>query len=312
VLNTPTPLSIPAPGQNATLTFSGIAGQTPVLQASNVVLASNSPGAGVYVFAPDGSLFNENGFQAPGGVINLPTLTQTGTYTVYIDPGMFSFSAQLDLLSGVGATISANGSPATYSTTVPGENVYLNFTVPAGGGNLGFGLTGLSMSVPADLPYLLVHLYDSNNNFIGSAVCNSTGCSFPMPNLAAGAYSIVVIPGNSTVTFTGTLSSDVTGALTLGSTTTVNMPAAGQNGLFTFTANAGQTVNVQIGGLTTNPSGGLVDYAVYIPNDATPYLSFYSQGNGSITLPSLPSTGTYNLYINSEYGASVSEQIEPH
>lgn len=77
-------VTITTPGQNARLTFDGTAGQLLRLTISNVTM---SPGGGAWVsiLNPDGTtLVAQQSISVL--VIDLPTLPQTGTYTIFLDP----------------------------------------------------------------------------------------------------------------------------------------------------------------------------------------------------------------------------------
>jgi len=71
-----------APGQNATLTFSGTASQAVTVH----VTANTINGVAVTLFKPDGSYFTSASSGASSFNLTSVTLATTGTYTVKIDP----------------------------------------------------------------------------------------------------------------------------------------------------------------------------------------------------------------------------------
>jgi hypothetical protein len=71
-----------APGQNATLTFSGTAGQAVTVHLTN----NTTNGVGVTLFKPDGSYFTSTSSAASSFNLTSVTLATTGTYSVKIDP----------------------------------------------------------------------------------------------------------------------------------------------------------------------------------------------------------------------------------
>ena len=74
------------PGQNATVTFEGTAGQQLGIELTGSTFGSSS-NANVLVRSPDGStLVTSRGFGAAGVVLGPVTLVADGTYTVAIDP----------------------------------------------------------------------------------------------------------------------------------------------------------------------------------------------------------------------------------
>src|SRR5690606_8901591 len=113
-------VTISYPGQQARVTFAGIAEQKVLIDISNVT----TDGGGVSVLHPDGSrildygLFNSGGL--PDGIVWPLTLPVTGTYTVVIDP-FETATGNLDLAittvpSAVSGTLTLNG--ASTVTTI--------------------------------------------------------------------------------------------------------------------------------------------------------------------------------------------------
>jgi YD repeat-containing protein len=125
------------PGQNATLTFSGTTGQRISLRATNV-LTGQVIGCDVNlsVTTPSsGSLIAPTCIEL-GAYFDVVTLPATGTYTVSINPVSLAVgSATLtvyDVPADVTGTITAGGSAATATTTIPGQNGKLTFSGTSG------------------------------------------------------------------------------------------------------------------------------------------------------------------------------------
>ncbi|SDG78215.1 IPT/TIG domain-containing protein [Dyella sp. 333MFSha] len=76
--------------------------------------------------------------------------------------------------------------------------------------------------------------------------------------------------------------------------TTLSTSAPSQSVRATFAAQMGETLVVKIAGATTSPSNAAVTYSVYTPSGAF-YTSGVTSTTGSINLPSLPTTGTWQL-----------------
>jgi hypothetical protein len=92
----PAPVTTTAPGQNAALTFSGVAGQRVSLKLSAVTVGTSTCcSAKVGILKPDGSsLVGGTLFGTSGGFVDTKVLPVSGTYTVVLDPqGMDTGSA---------------------------------------------------------------------------------------------------------------------------------------------------------------------------------------------------------------------------
>ena len=125
-----------------------------------------------------------------------------------------------------------------------------------------------------------------------------------------GPYSVVVTPGGGSMgSFTATLSSDATGALTAGTAFNLSLSRAGQNGSLTFTGTIGTSPTLTFSPISTNPAGQYMYFTVYQPN-GTLFSSISTSGT-SATLPltSLPATGTYTLFVNPSYAATATLSV---
>jgi hypothetical protein len=78
-------LNLPRRGQNGRLAFAGTAGQTLALQIAGQSTVPSSRTVYYTVYKPDGSMLNS--FSATSsGTLNMPSLPNTGTYVVFVDP----------------------------------------------------------------------------------------------------------------------------------------------------------------------------------------------------------------------------------
>lgn len=148
----PVNVSIATPGQDASLTFSGTAGQ----QISLNLTSTNFNGSNwidVYIIPPGGNTSNAlaslRTYQA--GIISDVTLPSTSTaYTVFVDPegaNTGSVTLQLFSTSDQTGTIATDGTPSNVSIATPGQDAALTFGATAGE---------------------QVNLYLTNTNFNGS------------------------------------------------------------------------------------------------------------------------------------------------
>jgi hypothetical protein len=133
---TPVSVSMPSPGQNARLTFSGIAGQV----VSGLVTNATIPGnCNVYAFylmllRPDGSA--QAWAPSCGGSVFLDrqTLSMTGVYTLMVDPvGTSTGDATVRLYTVVDVTgPGVDATPTRVSIATPGQNARFTFSGTAG------------------------------------------------------------------------------------------------------------------------------------------------------------------------------------
>jgi hypothetical protein len=82
----PVNVSLGTPGQNATLTFSGTAGQRVTVRASNVTIGASTCCTFVLsIKRPDGVIIGSTLFGTNGGALTA-TLSVAGSYSIVIDP----------------------------------------------------------------------------------------------------------------------------------------------------------------------------------------------------------------------------------
>ncbi|RBH87945.1 glutamate synthase, partial [Xanthomonas oryzae pv. oryzae] len=198
----------------------------------------------------------------------------------------------------------------SYATTVPGQNVYLTFKATAGQ-NLGLGLSDLV--TPNSTNYVYLTVYKPDGSYAASQYCyaSNNGCQTNLGNTMAGTYSVVVnapYDGDQTMSFKSTVSSDVTGTLQADTAQTLTLGRRGQNGRLSFAGTAGQTLAVQVAGQTTVPSGRTTYYTVYAPDGST-LASTSATSATTLNLPSLPTTGTYTMFVDPYYGETSSAQL---
>src|SRR5207244_7403306 len=130
--------TVSTPGQNALLTFAGVAGRRISLRMTNVTIGAVTPaGSHVSVLNPDGTaLIAATGVTTGGGFFDTRTLPATGTYTILLDPvaaniGQMTLTLY-DVPPDVSATITAGGPAITLTMGTPGQNGSATFNGTAG------------------------------------------------------------------------------------------------------------------------------------------------------------------------------------
>jgi hypothetical protein len=307
---TPLPLTFASPGQNATETFSGTAGQKVSLNLTNVTVGTNPiSGTKVSILNPNlTALVAATDVGTTGKFIEPVTLPTTGTYTIKVDPqGANTGGITLGLANFAGdstGTITANGSATVVTSTAPGQNGTLTFTGSVNqrialnlASNFGTPFSGAKVSVKSP----------TGTSVVAPTVVGTNGAFVePVTLTAAGTYTVKVDPdgantGNVTLHLY-TVPNDVSSAITAGGAAVVSTNTVpGQNMKLTFTAGASQKVSIKM----TNVSIG--SNAVSGTN--------VSLMKGSTTVGLTAAVGTDGGYIDTSAvltsGATYTIKIDP-
>lgn len=124
------PFSIATPGQNARFTFAGTANQ----QVSAAITGSTVQGGDIVILNPDGTRLGSR-FFANGGFLDTITLSQSGTYTLVIDPRETDTGAGNVILYSItdsSGTVTIDGPPVLVTLGTPGQRTTLTFSGRAG------------------------------------------------------------------------------------------------------------------------------------------------------------------------------------
>lgn len=184
----PVTVSTTAPGQNARLTFDGIAGRLISLQLSNVSIAS----AYVSVLAPDGSAVVRNVLVGTGGAfVDARALPSSGTYSIVVDPTAANTCSITLALYDVPADVSGEliaGAPAlAVAITTPGQNARLTFQGTAGR-RVSLVLSSVSISSS------LVTILRPNGTTLAAVLVSATGRTLTLDLNATGTYVVLLDP----------------------------------------------------------------------------------------------------------------------
>ena len=312
---TPTATSL-VPGQNATYTFSGAAGQS-----YNLTLTSINPAAylSASVFNPDGSpLANCGGYPAYDNQNKSCEFTvgASATYTVRIIPGgLFPATFNTYVVQDFSATVTAGApGPTVGITLVPEQNGRINFTATA---NQTLALYFAAGPINPNDPTSLVLSGPSPVPGGASLGDGQSSTTFNLPNLEAGNYLVTIRPFNTgeANSMSATLANGVTGTIpTDGSSTSVQTYVPGQNAYLTFNGTTGQSLTLVLAQLNLAPTS-INSVSVSVTNpDGSAYTSgacYTSSTPGcTLSLDSLPQTGTYTVTVNPDgqatFGAALS------
>lgn len=303
----PVTVTTTAPGQNGVLTFSGTMGQRISLKISGVAITGGSTHTDITIKKPDNlTLTSVTSIFSNPTFLDVQTLPATGTYTVVVDPRDTSHGSLTltlyDVPADVNGSITAGGTPVTFTTTVPGQNGQLSFNGTAGQRvTLNMGDVLLAENGQAD-----VFLRKPDGTNLATALGVGAGGKFintqTLP--VTGVYSIFVNPQSATsgsLTLTlNDVSADVSSTIVPGGpATTVTTTDIGQNIQVTFDGVADQRIFLKISGVAMTGGNGYVDVSIKKP-DGTNLVSnsFINSSGGIIDTRVLPVTGTYTILVD--------------
>ena len=289
----------PVPGQNAVLSFHGLAGQRVSLKVSGVTMGT-SPCCVGYVSVPGvfaGALFGRNGL-----FVDTKVLPTTGEYRVVVDPlGMEVGSATVTLYDvPPDVSVPLSGPTTVSAGSVPGQNAVATFSGVAGqrvlvrASSVTVGTStccSLKLSIPGVTPMPV--LMGRNGGILDTARLPSTR-----------EYSVFVDPqgmdaGSLTLQLY-TVPEDVTGSLTFGSPTSVTTTAPGQNAALTFTGAAGQRVSLKLSGVTMGTSTCCSSKVGILKPDGSSLVlgTLFGTSGGFVDTKVLPVNGTYTVVMD--------------
>jgi YD repeat-containing protein len=187
----PVSVAIGSIGQNATLSFTGSVGLRISLRASSVTISS----ATVTILRPNGSTLTSMSVGTGGGFIDTRTLTDTGTFTIKVDPATTAtgsltltlYQVPLDATSSV--TVGGPGSAVAIST--PGQNGAVAFDGTVGQ-QVTVHITGNSMGS------VTVRLLRPDNTLLTSRTSSLSAFDLTQQTVPiTGPYRVTVDPAGA-------------------------------------------------------------------------------------------------------------------
>jgi hypothetical protein len=191
---TPLTSSLSSPGQNATYTFNGTAGNRVAVDVS----ANSFDSVKVGMKKPDGSyLISPVTISLTDGFLDTKTLPASGTYKVTVDPvGNATGSATLtryNVPADASGSVTVDGSSQSISTSVPGQNATLTFSADAAQ-DLFLDLSSVTIgSDPASGAKVSV-LKPDGSKLVFPQAFGTSGWSDSFTTTVAGTYTIVIDP----------------------------------------------------------------------------------------------------------------------
>jgi YD repeat-containing protein len=291
----PVTITVTTPGQNASLTFGGTAGQNVSFAFTNGAFPANE--CTMQVLNPDSTVLANAICTGTSGAAVFGTLGQTGTYTLKIQTQggpTGSVTLQLFTFTNISGTITIGGPPVVLNFTAPGQTAALTFNnnvfgqlVDVWANNVTIALGGMNLTDPFGQGVPGTSTFNqANYGFISGDTLNSSGI-----------YTLHVNPnlniGNVTVSIYNP-PQNVTGTLIPGTPVTLSTAVAGQNIVLTFSGTAGQQATVHYTNSTFAPNTLVTGVLRDSSGNSLTAQSFFS-GSGDLVTQTLPTTGTYTV-----------------
>jgi hypothetical protein len=289
----PGTLMTTTPGQNASFTFSGTAGWNLSLKLTNV----STPILNVIVKNPDGTTLMPALGVVGSKWIEPLDLTQTGTYTIKVDPQSFAKGTQTltawTFHGDQSASTSADGSTHTFTLATPGQNGSL-YVSATNGDKLSFTFTGIT--VPAGKMWIK---NPDGTVLVASQSLSGSGIMVePIVVTQTGDYHVFLNPDTFTtgsVTVRAyTVPPDMVHDVAVdGTPDSMVFAIPGQNGKIRFSGTTGQVVSINLGS-----SVAATGYQLLKPNGTVLVLGSFDASGGFIDPLTLPADGTYKLVLD--------------
>ena len=288
----PVTVSASVPGQNASLTFGGAAGQR-----VSLIVDPTCCSVQVSILKPNGSRLTSAFFGTAGGFVDTQILPQAGTYTITVDPQSIATGDVTVTLFAVppdatGAIV-PGGPEVTVTTTVPGQNARLTFS--------GARDQRVSLKVGLTCCVARVSILDPfGNTLVAPTFVGTLGGFIDTRTLAAtGTYTIVVDPqgaatGSTAFTLYDVPPDPTVAATPGGANVTVTTTVPGQNARVTFAGTRDQRVSVRVG-----PTCCALAVSILAPDGSTLVSpKSISTGGGFVDPVALPASGTYTIVVD--------------
>lgn len=298
-----------AAGQNALLTFTGVAGQRVSVGISDVTIGTGHccDVGNVTVLKPDGStMLAPLGFLTGGQGSPSFVLPVSGTYSLIVNPLLArTGSLTVTLSEDIQEPITINGSNVPLSLSRAGQNALLTFSGTAGQ-RINLGMSDITIGVGHCCVIADVSVYKPDGTTLLAPFAFLIGGdgtdTVTLPT--TGTYSIIVNPfvartGNITIT----LSEELADSITINGAAMPLTFRPGQNGVLTFAGTVGQRVSVGTTSVTLGVGFCCAVGSTGINNpDGSVLLNpdtFLIGGDGTATV-TLPANGTYSIVIDPE------------
>jgi hypothetical protein len=199
---TTTPFNTTVPGQNAYFTFDGAVNVPTSLSFVTNTLAPATGTLGFTVKRPDGtSWYTDDAYRThlPGDQFNQLNLTQTGVYSLIVDPSDYTvMSSNVRVAPMVSGTLVPGDPNQALSFPAQGDAAIYTFTISTAR-NVSINLTSIT-TVPSG-ETTRIGVYNASGTSVGSNTGTSASRTLTINNLAAGTYRVIIsLPEAGTAT----------------------------------------------------------------------------------------------------------------
>jgi hypothetical protein len=250
--------------------------QAPIATATTTVLSPTVPGGGT-----SGRL-----------TVSTPNGQAQSTADFFIPPPLYT-TAQV-VFAG---RLVLGGATLTPSFATGGKIALVVFDGTSG--------QQVSLGIGGGVVSTTTTIYNPNGTVLGSVGTDFNGGSLHVASLpVTGTYTIMVLPGPNTGNAPLTLSQDLNvGTIQInGASVNVTTTRQGQRARLTFSGTTGQRLTIGTVNATRQ-----VTYAVLNPDGSQLVSQVLS--SGSLTVPPLPTTGTYTILIDPDHGIPMSVTV---
>jgi hypothetical protein len=191
---TPLASALSVPGQNASYTFNGSAGNRVAVDVSG----NSFDSVKIAVKKPDGTfLIPANTISLADGFLDTKVLQVSGTYRVTVDPvdnatGSVTLT-RYSVPADASSSVTIDGSPQAISTSVPGQNAALTFTAAADQ-DLFLDLSSVTFGSDPGSGAKVSVLKPDGSKLVFPQSFGTTGWSDNFTTTVAGTYTIVIDP----------------------------------------------------------------------------------------------------------------------
>lgn len=258
------------------------------------------------------TLYDPSNRQVVSGTVNtgnptvlLPPAASVGTYLLLIKPAQGP--ANWNLAIERSRKIAPGDESVQLTTSIAGQRKRFVFSA-ATDQRLGLGLEELAVSSGT----VMFASVTSRDTTVVSSTCyvRDGGCELNIRATQSAMHAIAFSPNTATQTFQAkvSLSNDMRLPLQREVPLDLVVPRRGQNARLFFSAQAGESLALQVMSQTTLPTGRIVNYAVYKP-DGTLLTSANATTHQLLNLPSVPQSGEYFVFVDGDYGATSSSRV---
>ena len=309
----PGSVAVYAPNKHALVIFAGTANTYYTLQLPQLAIDPTSANVAYKVIKPDNSVLATGnvGTVTNRPTIHLPKLPTTGTYSVFLSPGLATLNTTARLVTDPVLTI--NGAAVASGLDFAGQSARWVFDATAGQ-RLGIGGSGTSVTPTGATSTVTFSAFQPDGSSLPgfthipacSATANPQGnCDAEILAAGAGAYTIVGVPSSSTAytNLAVQVSGEATGTLVVDTPSDVTLARVGQDSRHTFTASAGDSIGVDLAGISPTPQSQTFAFAVSKP-DGTNLVSCSAVPTypSLCELGTLATAGTYTVTVDPAYG----------